>query len=311
MDNLGTYTIATTAFEYLCGVGEGAAIAPMLAESWSPNDDGSEWTFKLRAGVKWHDGTPFTADDVVATIDRLSVGNLKAYVEAGAATAVDETTVKIALLIPDGQFPYQLSIYNPQSLITPADYETGTTLDGRPTGTGPFKLEKYDIATGATFVRNDDWWGGKPKLDKVEFVFSDDIATQITGVLADQADAIVLFAVVGGDALLSNPDVTVGSIPGASHRQLWMNSREGTFADKRIRQAVAYGIDRQELVDVVLKGKGAIGNDHPIAPTYEFFDASQPQRERDIDKAKGLLGRFFRWRNSAIACGLVASQVSK
>ena len=289
MDNLGTYTIATTAFEYLCGVGEGAAIAPMLAESWSPNDDGSEWTFKLRAGVKWHDGTPFTADDVVATIDRLSVGNLKAYVEAGAATAVDETTVKIALLIPDGQFPYQLSIYNPQSLITPADYETGTTLDGWPTGTGPFKLEKYDIATGATFVRNDDWWGGKPKLDKVEFVFSDDIATQITGVLADQADAIVLFAVVGGDALLSNPDVTVGSIPGASHRQLWMNSREGTFADKRIRQAVAYGIDRQELVDVVLKGKGAIGNDHPIAPTYEFFDASQPQRERDIDKAKGLL----------------------
>ena len=157
MDNLGSYTIATTAFEYLCGKGEGAAIAPMLAESWSPNDDGSEWTFKLRSGVKWHDGTPFTAADVVATLDRLSVGNLASYIEAGAGTAVDDLTVTVKLLLADGQFPYQLSIWNPQSLITPADYETGTTLDGRPSGTGPFKLEKYDIATGATFARNDDW----------------------------------------------------------------------------------------------------------------------------------------------------------
>lgn len=289
MDNLGSYTIATTAFEYLCGKGEGAAIAPMLAESWSPNDDGSEWTFKLRSGVKWHDGTPFTAADVVATLDRLSVGNLASYIEAGAGTAVDDLTVTVKLLLADGQFPYQLSIWNPQSLITPADYETGTTLDGRPSGTGPFKLEKYDIATGATFARNDDWWGGKPNLEKVDFVFSDDIATQITGVLGGQADAIVLIAVVGGDALLSNPDVTVESISGAAHRQLWMNTREGTFTDVRVRQAVALGINRQELLDVVLKGRGQMGNDHPVAPSYEFFDSTQPQRERDIEKAKALL----------------------
>ena len=289
MDNLGSYTIATTAFEYLCGKGEGAAIAPMLAESWSPNDDGSEWTFKLRSGVKWHDGTPFTAADVVATLDRLSVGNLASYIEAGAGTAVDDLTVTVKLLLADGQFPYQLSIWNPQSLITPADYETGTTLDGRPSGTGPFKLEKYDIATGATFARNDDWWGGKPNLEKVDFVFSDDIATQITGVLGGQADAIVLFAVVGGDALLSNPDVTVESISGAAHRQLWMNTREGTFTDVRVRQAVALGINRQELLDVVLKGRGQMGNDHPVAPSYKFFDSTQPQRERDIEKAKALL----------------------
>ena len=289
MDNLGSYTIATTAFEYLCGKGEGAAIAPMLAESWSPNDDGSEWTFKLRSGVKWHDGTPFTAADVVATLDRLSVGNLASYIEAGAGTAVDDLTVTVKLLLADGQFPYQLSIWNPQSLIPPADYETGTTLDGRPSGTGPFKLEKYDIATGATFARNDDWWGGKPNLEKVDFVFSDDIATQITGVLGGQADAIVLFAVVGGDALLSNPDVTVESISGAAHRQLWMNTREGTFTDVRVRQAVALGINRQELLDVVLKGRGQMGNDHPVAPSYEFFDSTQPQRERDIEKAKALL----------------------
>ena len=289
MDNLGSYTPVTIAFEYLCGKGEGAALAPMLATEWTPNADGSVWTFKLREGVTWHDGAKFTAADVVATLDRLAPGNLQAYIKEGSAVAKDDLTVEVTLNAPDGQFPYQVSLWNPQSVITPADFVAGTTLDQRKTGTGPFKLDKFDVATGCTFVRNDAWWGGKAYLDAVELVFSDDIDTQITGVLGGQADAIVLFAVVGGDALFNSSDVTVESIKGASHRQLWMNTREGTFTDVRVRQAVALGINRQELIDVVLKGKGTMGNDHPIAPVYEFFDASQPQRERDVEKAKQLL----------------------
>ncbi|MFN8022439.1 MAG: ABC transporter substrate-binding protein [Acidimicrobiales bacterium] len=289
MDNLGTYTIVATPLEYLCGKGEGAALAPMLAESWSPNDDGSVWTFKLRSGVTWHDGSPFTSADVVATLDRLAPGNLAAYIVEGAAKAIDDLTVEVTLNAPDGQFPYQVSLWNPQSLIAPASFASGTTLDKTPVGTGPFKLDSFDVATGAKFVRNDTWWGGTPYLDSVEYVFSDDIQTQITGVLGGQADAIVLFAVQGGDALLNNDDVTVESIPGASHRQLWMNTREGTFTNKALRQAIAYAINRQELLDTILKGRGTIGNDHPIAPVYEFFDPSLAQREQDLDKAKSLM----------------------
>ena len=152
MDNLGTYTVCTTSFEYLCGKGEAAALAPMLAESWSPNDDGSVWTFKLRSGVKWHDGSAFTSADVVATLDRLAGANLKAYIVEGASKAIDDLTVEVTLNNPDGQFPYQLSLYNPQSLITPADYELGTLLDQKPAGTGAFMLDKFDVATGATFL---------------------------------------------------------------------------------------------------------------------------------------------------------------
>jgi len=289
MDNLGSYTPVVTAFEYLVGKGDGAALAPMLAESWSPNDDGSVWTFKLRSGVKWHDGKPFTSADVVATLDRLAPGNLQAYIVEGAAKAIDDLTVEVTLNAPDGQFPAQLGVYNPQSVITPADYVAGTTLDAKPNGTGPFKLDKFDIATGATFVRNDEWWAGKPFLDKLEFIFSDSIDTQVTGLLGGAADAIVQFSVQGGDAVLSNPDVTVESIRGSAHRMIWMNTREGNFTDVRVRQAVALGIDRQALIDTVLKGKGDIGNDHPIAPVYEFWDSAQPQRTRDIEKAKALL----------------------
>ena len=289
MAELGTYTQIATAFEYLAGPGEGAAVAPMLAESWSPNDDGSVWTFKLRAGVKWHDGSDFTSADVVATMDRLAGSNLGSYIVEGATTAVDDLTVEIALNAPDGQFPYQVSIYNPQSVITPESFVLGSTLDAAKTGTGAFKLDSFDPAVGATYVRNDAWWGGVPFLDKVEFVFSEDLPTQVTGMAAGEVDAIVQFAVIGGDALLNNDGITVESIRGAAHRQIWMNVREGTFADIKVREAVALGIDRQALVDTVLSGRGDIGNDHPVAPAYEGYDDSLAQRERDVDKAKALL----------------------
>ena len=292
MDNLGAYTPVVTAFEYLCGPGEGAALAPMLATEWTPNADGSEWTFKLREGVTWHSGGAFTSKDVVATMDRLSVegGKLAAYLAPGSTTAADDFTVTMKLNTPDGQFPYNVCHWNPQTVITPADYVAGTTLDKRPDGTGAFKLDSYDAATTAKFSRNDAYWGGKPHLDSLEFIFSDDIATQVTGLQSGAADVIVQLSVIGGEAILNNPDqFTVTAIRGAAHRQLWMNVREGTFTDVNVRTAIALAFDRQALVDTALGGKGDVGNDHPIAPVYEFFDASLAQRERDVEKAKSLL----------------------
>jgi peptide/nickel transport system substrate-binding protein len=299
MADLGTYFPVVTAFEYLVDA-LGGDVRPMLAETWKPNADGSVWTFNLRQGVKWHDGTPFTSADVVATMDRLAGSNLKASIAAGSTKAIDDFTVEITLLNPDGQFPQQVGAYNPQSVITPKDFVLGTTLDGRPTGTGAFKLTRYDAATGATFDANPDWWNGKPFLDKLELSFSDDLATQVSGLQGGAADAITQFSVLGGDALLNDSNITVGTIRGAAHREMWMNCREGDFTDVRVRQAVALGIDRPALIETLLKGKADIANDHPIAPIYPFFDSTQPQRARDVDKAKGLL-------NDAGKAGLAAT----
>jgi peptide/nickel transport system substrate-binding protein len=292
MDNIGSYTPVVMAMEYLCGKGDGAALAPMLAESWSPNDDGSVWTFKIRQGVKWHDGTDFAASDVVGALDRLAPTNLAAYIDPGSAVAVDEATVEVTLKAPDGQFPYQVSPYNPQAVITPPDYVLGDLFDQKPNGTSAFKLTSYDVATGAKYEKFPEWWGGDVALDGVEIIFADDNATQINGLLGGQADAVIQFAVSDADALFNSDAVTVDSIQGAGHRQIWFNVREGTFAGEngaKIREAVALGIDRQVLVDTVLQGRGDIGNDHPIAPVYEFHDADQPQRTRDIERAKALL----------------------
>ena len=291
MENLGSYTIVTTCFEYLCGPGEGADLVPMLAESWKPNADASEWTFTIRKGVKWHDGATLTADDVVATMDRLATAGLKASIAEGSTKAVDANTVTMKLKDPNGQFPYLVSHWNPQSVITPKSYAKGTTLDKVKTGTGPFKLTDYNPDTGCSFARNDDWWGGKPILDKVEFIFSQDIAVQMGGLQGGAVDAAVQFSVLDGAAILADTKkFTVETIRGSGHRQLWFNVRdEGPFKDKRVRQAVAYGLDRQALIDTVLQGRGDLANDHPIAPIYPYFDKTQPQRKRDIAKAKQLL----------------------
>ena len=183
-------------------------IAPGLAESWEPNEDGSVWTFKLRSGVKWQDGSDFTADDVVATMGRLvAAGNsgLKGVIDDKSAVATDPTTVTFNLLSPNGNFPYLVSVFNAQTVITPKAYETGTTLDAMPNGTGAWKLDTFDTGTGATYSRNEAWWGGQTPLDTLEFVFLDETGPMVTAYQGGQVDCIVQFDVLSGEAPWMTP----------------------------------------------------------------------------------------------------------
>ena len=267
---------------------------PGLAESWEPNEDGSVWTFNLRQGVKWQDGTDFTSADVAATMDRLveaANSGLRGIIEAGAVDATDPAVAVFTLVSPNGNFPYLVSVYNAQSVITPVAYECGTTLDASPNGTGPFKfvVDGWDPATGATFERNPDWWGGETPLEGSVWSFFDDEGTMVTATAAGEVDAIVQFQVNGGDALFNNPDFNVLGMRAATHRQIWMRCDEGQFADKRVRQALALSIDRDQLIETLFRGQADIGNDHVIAPVYPFFDDSVPQRTRDVEAAKALL----------------------
>jgi peptide/nickel transport system substrate-binding protein len=293
MQDLGTYGVIAQCFEFLCGLGEDGDIAPGLAESWEPNEDGTVWTFALRQGVTWQaDASPFTSADVAATFDRLSAAEnagLKGVIGAGSVDTTDPATAVVTLLAPNGNFPYLVSVYNAQAVITPAAYAAGTTLDASPNGTGPWKLASFDPATGAEFVRNDDYWGGAPALESASWSFFDDEGAMVTAAAAGEVDTLVQFQVVGGEALFDNPDFNVVGFPAATHRQIWMRCDTGQFADKRVRQALGLSLDRQALVDTLFRGRADIGNDHVIAPIYPFFDASVPQRERDIDMAKQLL----------------------
>jgi peptide/nickel transport system substrate-binding protein len=293
MQDLGGYGIVAQSFEFLCTHDKnGSDIAPGLAEKWTPNDTGSVWTFNLRKGVKWQDGSDFTADDVVATMGRLvTAGNsgLKGIIDEKSAVATDPNTVTFNLLSPNGNFPYLVSVFNAQTVITPKDYTTGTTLDAKPNGTGAWKLDSFNPTTGATFSRNPTWWGGQTPLDSVEFVFFDATGPMVTAYQGGQVDCIVQFDVLSGEALLSDANTNVIATRAALHRQIWMRVDTGQFTKKEVRQALALSLDRPAMIEQLFKGKADLGNDHVIAPIYPYFDDSVPQRTRDIAKAKSLL----------------------
>ncbi|MCU1361989.1 MAG: peptide transporter substrate-binding protein, partial [Ilumatobacteraceae bacterium] len=293
MQDLGSYGIVAQSFEFLATLGTDD-IAPGLATEWSSNADGSVWTFKLREGVKWQDPASgsLTSADVAATFDRLvAAGNsgLKGVIDVGSVDTTDPLTAVVTLISPNGNFPYLVSVYNAQSVITPAAYVAGTTLDGKPDGTGPWKLDKYDPNTGCSFVRNDAWWGGATPLDSTEFQFFTDLGTQVTAIQGGAVDAIVQFQVIGGDALLNDPDFEAIGFRAATHREIWMRCDTGQFAQKGVRQALALSLDRPALIETLFRGKADLGNDHVIAPIYPYFDPSVPQRVRDIAKAKELM----------------------
>jgi peptide/nickel transport system substrate-binding protein len=292
MIDLASYAVVAQSYEFLAYSLSNLKLTPGLAESWKPNEDGSEWTFKIRQGVKWQDGKPLTTDDIIASFERnIEFGNsgLKGVVESGGVTAPDDHTILFTLTGPNGNLPYLVSSDNPQTVITPAGFKAGSLVDKSPNGTGPWRMESYNQATGASFVRNEGWWGGKTKLDSVEWTFFQDLQPQVVAVQSGQADAIVQFAVLGGEGLFDDPNINVIRLKSSAHKQIWMRVDKGQFTDKRVRQALALTLDREAMVESLFKGNADLGDDHPFAPVFPYTDTSVPQRTRDVEQAKQLL----------------------
>jgi peptide/nickel transport system substrate-binding protein len=280
--------------DFLVMDGPDLMLRPMLATSWKPNEDGSVWTFTLRDGVKFHDGRTMTADDVVASIDRLAdpangsnaLSAFKGVLSKGGTTKVDDRTVRFTLDAPNGNFPYYVSTDNYNAIILPADYKGD--FEQNFNATGPFKLEKYTPKVSASFVRNPDYWGGSVLPERVELNFYNELQPQVLALLGGQIDLIQQVSVQGGQSLLDNPAVKIIRLKSNAHRQVHMKNK-GSFADKRVRQAMALTLDRPAIIKGLFRGLADLGNDSPFAPVFPSTDTSVPQRVKDIAKAKQLM----------------------
>jgi peptide/nickel transport system substrate-binding protein len=271
-----------------------AGLRPMLALSWTSNPDASIWTFLLRPAVTFQDGTPLTAQDVVATFDRLcdprlgsnALSVLGGVLSPGGTRRIDDLTVAFHLDAPNGHFPYCVSSDNYNAIILPARYDG--QYERHFIGTGAFRLDSYTAKSGASFVRNDSWWGGRVLPARTEFSFFADQAPQILALQDDQVDVIAQIAVQGGQGLLDESAVSIIDLPSAMHRQVHMRCDRPPFADKRIRQAVALSLDRSGLVHGLFDGRAQIGNDTPFAPVYGNA-TDVPQRMRNLEQARALM----------------------
>ncbi len=281
--------------EYLCLSTQTLTLKPVLATSWTPNSKADVWTFKIRPGVKFHNGQALTADDVVYTYQlhtnpKGEANALSAFggvLTPAGVKKVDDLTVEFHLSAPNGNFPYLTSSDNYNMIILPKGYDPAK-WQSTFLGTGPFKLGSYTPKSGATFTRNEAYWGTMAKPSQTQFTFYDTQNPMILGLTGGTIDVVGQFAVAGAQELLTG-SYNIIKLKSSAHRQLSMRNDKAPFTDARVRQAIALTLDRPAIVKALFKGFADLGNDSPFAPVFPSTNTSVAQRVQDIAKAKSLL----------------------
>lgn len=279
-------------FEGITRIGPDGAVQPGLAESWEISDDGKVYTFKLRTGVKFHDGADFSADDVKFSIDRAmaedSVNPQKGlYSAIEKVEVVDPATVVVTLKHPQGAFLWNMG-WGEAAIVSPASADGNKE---KPIGTGPFKFENWAKGSSITLVKNPDYWGEEVALDKAEFRIIPDAAAAVPALLS--GDVHAFSNMPAGDALPqieSDPrfKVVIGSTEGET--VLATNNKKEPFDKLEVRQAIAHALNRDEIVAGTPPGLGVPIGSHfaPHHPAYVDLTGTYPY---DPEKATELLAQ--------------------
>ena len=259
-------------FEPLTRIDAAGAVVPGLAERWSVSDDGLTYTFTLRPGARFHDGSVCDSADVKFTLDRArgpsSVNAQKAYFAAiDRVEAPDPRTVVVTLSRPDGLFLFHLG-QGDAAIVAP---ETADTNKQKPIGTGPFKLERWAAGDRVELVRNPDYDGPKPALERVTFRFISDPAAQVASLLSGDVDTFPQFGTY--EALDQfRKDGRFAVLDGSSEGEtlLVINNARKPFDDVRVRRAIGHAIDRATLIDGAMFGTAKPIGSHfpPHRPEY-------------------------------------------
>jgi len=277
-------------FEGLTRIDSKGSVQPDLAKSWDISSDGLTYTFHLQTGVKFHDGTPFSADDVKFSLDRArdpkSLNAQKQlFVNIASVDVVDPATVKVTLSKPQGDFLYDMG-WGDAVIVSPKSAANDAT---DPIGTGPFKFVDWVKGDHIDLAKNPDYWGTPAKLDKVTFKFIADPTAATAAILAGDVDLNPEFAAPESlDQIKADPRfvVHVGSTQGETI--LAMNNGHKPLDNIKVREAIAHALDRKAIIDGAMFGYGT--------PIGTFFPPSDPayvdltaQSNFDPDKSKELL----------------------
>ncbi len=279
-------------YNRLTRLNEGAtdkSITPELAESWEISEDSLSQTFHLRQDVLFQHGTPFTAKDVVHSLDRIrnpDIASTSELLFIKAIEAVDDYTVRIDLETPNVTLPYLLGVQGTE--IIPHD-RTTEQLEQEPSGTGAFRLQEYRPGEQLIFSRNEAYWlPDHPYIDQFHLLVMPERATQITALMSGEVDWLPEVGVTDLPTLQDQADIQIHVSEQGFYPIFVMDATQKPFDDLRVRQAFKHATNREALKQLIVGEYGTIHNDQPITPGTPFW-TDLPPLAYDPERAKELL----------------------
>lgn len=291
-------------FSGLTRVEAGGDILPNLAQKWEISADGLIYTFRLRQDARWHDGQPFTAQDVVFTIHLIQATNFAGRPDLAVAwqdievRLLDDYTVVFSLPQAYAPFLEQTTIgLLPSHLLdgmSPSEI-VEHPFNEKPVGTGPFRLEAL-TSEYARLASHPQFYNPRSYLGEVEFRFYPDAISALKAYNRGEVLGVSEIPYTLLDQAASQPDLNLFSSLNSEYTLVALNNRRPIFADIRVRQALAYGLDRQALIDNVLNGQGVVAH-VPIMPGHWAYEPKIQHYSQDIERAESLLDEAG-WRSA-------------
>lgn len=287
-----SFQVLENVFDTLVEPDENLEMQPALAESWEVSDDQLTWIFHLREGVTFHDGSDFTSEDVVYSYERIineELSNAWRFDAVTSVEAVDEHSVEITVDAPTPNLLSSLGGFKGMAIVSQENVESGD-ISNSPIGTGPFSLESYTSGDRITLAANPDYWGGAPQIGGVEYSFVSEPSTALAALTSGEIDWTDNIPPQQVEQLDESDTIELALSPSNDYWYLAMNISEEPWDDVRVRQAVAYAIDREAIIQAVSYGTAeenqlAIPADSVWHTGYERYRHDPGEARRLLDEA--------------------------
>lgn len=287
------YSVASGVLERLITFDANMKLVPQLATEWEGSDNAKTFTFKLREGVTFHDGTPFNAAAVKANFDRLAdqsqnLAKNSLFKVVDTVETPDDYTVILNLKEPFGAMINTVAhpsvvIHSPKALE-----ELGKDVEKTPVGTGPFVFKEWVPGERVVLEKNENYWDSEwPKVDTVTFYPVTESSTRVSMLLSDEVQFVHVLPAELSERVEEDDNAEVLEVPGITVWTASMNMLKDKFKDHRVRRAFNLAVDQEAFIDVVYSGHGVVP-DSPIAPDTRFYE-SQGVYGTDLEEARALM----------------------
>lgn len=284
-----SFQVLENVFDTLVEPDDELQFQPALAAEWTTSEDGLTWTFTLREGVTWHNGRPFVASDVVYSYKRIideKLANSYRFSSVKDVTAPDDKTVVITVTRPTPNLLANIGAFKGIAIVAKENVEDDS-ITRKPIGTGPFAFDRYAPGDALKIVRNDKYWGDEVKLDGVTFSFVSEPTVALTNLQGGQVQWTDNLPPQQVDELLDSADVEVQAVASNDYWYFAANQARKPWSDPRARQALSYGIDREQITEAATFGLAAVNQ--TAIPAGSAYHLDYAPYTRDVDKAKTLL----------------------